>query len=241
MTSGYKVSLWRPGGPGPIPHPSVLPEGWRKGPTGVEKEGAKVRKIGKREPKEGGIEWESERWRGGREGWAKTSEREREREWAGGFAGFGGIGWLKLVRSQSWALGMKTGRAVCRSQARGSTLPEKSSFSPPPNLHSHLLPSRCIHHPIHHPLCSTAWPPLLDSATLSNRPDGLNEIHPAVCSRLNHRNATALQSYFTSEHSFAKASTTKPAQCHFEEAQYEAMCRSLHTKEKKNLMPLQID
>lgn len=50
------MSLWKPGGPGPNPHPSVLPEGWRKGPIGVEKEKMKVRKLGKREPKEGGSE-----------------------------------------------------------------------------------------------------------------------------------------------------------------------------------------
>lgn len=77
---------------------------------------------------------------------------------------------------------------------------------PPPNLHSHLLPYPFIHHPIHHRPYSTAWPPLLDSATLSNRPDGLNEIHPTVHSRLHH--SQPLLSCFSNatlfQHSFAK-------------------------------------
>lgn len=120
---------------------------------------------------------------------------------------------------------MKTGRAVCRSQAWDSTLPEKSSFFHP-NPHSQLLPSPCIHQP----LCSITWLPLLDSTTLSNRPDGLSEIHRAVYIHLNHHNATALLSYFISKHSFTKVSTEKPAQSHFEWAWYEAMCRSLNKK-----------
>lgn len=92
--------------------------------------------------------------RGKREVSQNIRERKRKRV-RGWVMGFSGIGRSKLVRSQSRVLGMKTGRAVCRSQARDSTLPEKSSFSPP-NLHSHLLPSPCIHHPIHHPFYSTA-------------------------------------------------------------------------------------
>lgn len=128
---------------------------------------------------------------------------------------------------------------LCAAAKPEIQLYRKRAPFPPPNLHSHLLPSSCIHHPIHHPLCSTAWPPLLDSATLSNRPDGLNEIHPTVCSRLNHSNASALLSYFISKHRFAKVCTTKPSTMSL--ACYEAMCRSLHTKEKKNLIPLRID
>ncbi len=87
MTSRYKVSLWKPGGPGPMHTPLYYRKAGEKAQQGRRKERVKVRKICKREPKEGGTEWESERWRGGREGWAKTSEREREREWAGGFVG----------------------------------------------------------------------------------------------------------------------------------------------------------
>lgn len=82
----------------------------------------------------------------------------------------------------------------------------KRAPSPTPNLHSHRLPSPCIHHPIHHRLYSTAWPPLLDSATLSNRPDGLNEIHPTVHSHLNH-SQPLLSCYSNAilfQHSFAK-------------------------------------
>lgn len=39
---------------------------------------------------------------------------KRVRGWVEGFRG---IGWLMLVRSQGLVLGMKTGRAVCCSQA----------------------------------------------------------------------------------------------------------------------------
>lgn len=77
----------------------------------------------------------------------------------------------------------------------------------PPNLHSHLLPCPCIHRPIHQPLCSIARPHRSDSTTLSNRPDGLGEIHSNVHIHLNHRNANALLSYFIFKHCFTEMST----------------------------------
>lgn len=153
-------------------------------------------------------------------------ERERESELVGS------VDALKLVRSQSRVLGMKTGRAVCHSQARDSTLPENSSFFHP-NLHSHLLPSPSIHQPIHQPLCSTSWPPLLEATTLSKRPDGLDEIRPSYINiHLNRCNAPTLLGYFISLHSFTKVSRTRTLQSHFKQSCYEAMRRSWHTEEK---------
>lgn len=199
MTSGHKVSLWQPGGH--IPYPSVLLEGWRKGPDRSrerESEGEiKVKGASQRKAK---VNESQEDEEGARERGAKLSGKERERERAAGFWGSETLVELKLVRSQSWVLGMKTGRAVCRSQAWDSALLEKSSFFPQICT---LTPSPCIHHPIHHSLYSTTWPPLLDSATLSNRPDGLNEIHPTVCSHLNHCNVTGLLSCFICNYSLA--------------------------------------
>lgn len=146
------------------------------------------------------------RWRGGREKGEPKRQgggaKECELEWAGSLAA------LKLVKSQSIVLGMKTGRAVCCSQAWDSTLPEKSClFFFPPNLHSHLLPCPCIHHPIHQPLCSIARPHRSDSTTLSNRPDGLGEIHSNVHIHLYHRNANALLSYGIFKHCLTEITT----------------------------------
>lgn len=126
MTSGYKVSLWKHRDPGPIPHPSVQPERAVKRPwQGRRKQRVKVREMGK----------ERRQWMGVREikrakkksEPKRQSERERGGEWRRSEAL---VGW-------SWSgarvrvLSMKTGRAVCRSQASDSTLPEKSFFLPP--------------------------------------------------------------------------------------------------------------
>lgn len=131
-------------------------------------------------------EWESERWRGGREGWAKTSGRERECAvgWVGGWWGSEALVGRSWLGARAECLVWKQAEQCAAAKPEIQLCRKRASFLPP-NLHSHLLPSPCIHHPIHHPLYSTAWPPLLDSATLSNRPDGLGEIHPTVCSRLN--------------------------------------------------------
>lgn len=42
-----------------------------------------------------------------------------------------GFGKFKMVSCQKQVLGMKTGRAVCHSQASDSTLPEKAHNPPP--------------------------------------------------------------------------------------------------------------
>lgn len=152
MTSGHKVSLWKPGGHNP--HPSVPPEGcWRKGLTEVEKDGVKVRKTERREPREGGSEWESDRWRGGerekereREGWAKISGKEKRRESER-------VGWERVGcgAQRHWLSGSWLGaRAEClvwkQAEQCAAAKPEiqlcrKRAPSPSPNLHSHLLPS----------------------------------------------------------------------------------------------------
>lgn len=61
---------------------------------------------------------------------------------------------LKLVRSQSRVHGMKTGGAVCHSQAWDSTLPEKKLLSPPKcALSSPPFPP----HPSSHPSASLLY------------------------------------------------------------------------------------
>lgn len=133
----------------------------KKSPTGVEKERVKVRKIENRELKEAGSEWESKRWRWGREGWAKMSERreEKESEWVGcreggwGLEALDGWSWLGarvLVWKQAeQCVTAKPEIQLCRKRAPFA--PQKSalsSLSPPcasitPSItHSTLPPDR---------------------------------------------------------------------------------------------------
>lgn len=116
---------------------------------------------------------------------------------------------------------------------------KKSSFLHP-NVHSHLLPSPRIHHPIHQPLCSIVWPPLFDAATLSNRPDGLSELHPTVYICLNHCNTTALLSYFTLKHCFTSA-LNKPITITMSLRAGMRWCVSQYIYNKNNTMPVRID
>ena len=206
MTSGHKVSLWKPGGHSP--HPCVPPEGWKeKGPTGEEKDKSEG-KQNRKERAKGRRKWvrvsKMKRGVGGEKRGVSQNISEGKRKGVSGWAVGGGVQghWveLKLVRSQSWVLGMKTGRAVCCSQAWAPSPPQICTliFSPPPASITRCIP-----------------PPdrlSQDSATLSNRPDGFDEIQPTVRGHLNHPDVTALLSCFIPKHSFAKVAPTKLAE-----------------------------
>lgn len=97
---------------------------------------------------------------------------EPKRQWVGGGVEGKQAHWpssLELAEVQSIVLGVKTGRAVCCSQARDSTCPGKDCYSPPPpllNLHSHSLIYLRIHHPFHQPVHSIAERHHSDSTAL---------------------------------------------------------------------------
>lgn len=93
MTSGYKVSLWKPGGPGPIPHPSVQPEDWRK----------RLNRVGER-ASEGKNNWKERAkgrmfWMGVRKmkrGKRGVSQNVRERKRVSGWGSEALVGWCWL-------------------------------------------------------------------------------------------------------------------------------------------------
>lgn len=96
---------------------------------------------------------------------------------------------LRLVKPQTTLFGMKTGRAVCTSQAWNLIL----FFNPTCTfilsfIHLLLFPPTTSHHPS----AAIAGPP---QQTLSNS-RWESKIHPSTHIRLNQGNASALQSYF---------------------------------------------
>lgn len=107
---------------------------------------------------------------------------------------------LRLVKRQTRLFGMKTGRAVCTSQALGlkkKQLLFSTQFAPS-SSHLFLFPTTS-----HHPSATTTRPP---QQTLLNSPDGSSGKRSSSYILLNQRKASSLLSYFINRHHFTDVS-----------------------------------
>lgn len=176
--------LWKPGGLRLNSDPFLLPEHKIKGPkSGVETDKVKVREQNK---------VVNGRWRRGSRWWAKTSRTEiKVSELLGSLVS------LRLVMRQTSLFGMKTGRAVCTSQAFG--LKKNSFFQPICTFILSFIPLPNITPSISH----YHKPP---QQTLLNSPDGCSGKRSSSNILLNQREASSLLSYFIYRHHFTDVS-----------------------------------
>lgn len=158
----------------------------------------------------------------GRWWWAKTSVREKRRNWLAGLTGCLEAGWEpeNSVWYENRQISVAQPSLRLNSAGKAFLFPPKFIFSlPPASITSSITlsvpsPDRFS----------------LTQQTLSNTPDGLGEIHSPVCIHLNHCNALFYWDV-------CKKNQKKTAQ---QEACYKVMSGSQHP-EGQNLMSPRVD